>query len=336
MKLLNLGFALMLVPALVGGCAKEGSTEEQPAMGGVVVPVQVASIQVGNMEQVVSASGTTEALRKEIVLSPVTGTVIKLLVLEGAQVHPGELLAVIQTRESQAAIAGDELLDASAKTPEQKAEAQHALEIARSSQSFVSINTKLGGVIATRSIVEGSQVTEGAELVTMIDYASLCFQAQVYLHDLDKVTIGQRAEVIFPSVSHKSFGAVVAALSPESDPQSQTLKVRLNFTQEMEKIGLPLKDGMVGAARIIVGMHRNVMLVPRVALLRDDETNSFTIVTVTADSMAKSIPVSVDVLADSVAEISGHGLTANMPVISEGHYALADSTRVSVRRQADK
>jgi hypothetical protein len=38
----------------------------------------------------------------------------------------------------------------------------------------------------------------------------------------------------------------------------------------------------------------------------------------------------VGVTTDSTAEVKGKGLAEGVPVIVEGHYALADSTKVSV------
>ena len=71
-------------------------------------------------------------------------------------------------------------------------------------------------------------------------------------------------------------------------------------------------------------------LVPKAALLRNDVNDTYTVVTITADSLSLAIPVTVGVMTDSTAEISGRSVSAGMPVITAGHYALADSTRVTV------
>jgi multidrug efflux pump subunit AcrA (membrane-fusion protein) len=315
---------------LLSGCSKE-STAEQEAQKVVTVPVRIAALQSGNMDRTVYANGQTEALRKESVLSPVAGTVTSLKFLEGAEVRPHDTLAVIETKESQAAIAGAEALVAAASTEQQKSEAQRALELAKAHQSRVAITTKLGGIVSARGVVAGALVSEGADLFSIIDPASIDFVAQVTLTDLKKIALGMRAQVQLPSSDGTRLGAVVSAISPQSDPLSQTVRVRLDFTDVPAQDRQLLKDGIAGAARIVTVVDKDVLLAPRRALLRNDETNTYTIISISSDSLSMSFPVSVVAIEDSVAEISGPQLRSGMPIVVEGNYALPDSTRVTIK-----
>ncbi len=195
----------------------------------------------------------------------------------------------------------------------------------------MTVKSKLGGVVSARDVAVGALVAEGAELFTIIDPATIDFVAQVSLIDLKQIATGMRALVRLPSTDGAELGAVVSAISPQSDPLSQTVRVRLEFRNIPEKDRRLLKDGVAGVAQIITSIDRNVLLAPRAALLRNDETNTYTIVTVTQDSLSKSIPVSVVATADSTSEIAGPELKGGMAVIVEGHYALPDSTRVTVK-----
>ncbi len=322
---------LLLALTIVSGCSKESSAEQQENHTEAVVPVKVATLTIGDMERVVSANGQTEALRKETVIAPVAGTVTLLPILEGSTIEPGDTLAIIETKESQAAISGAEALVAAAATPRQKAEAARALELARANRSRAAITTKVSGVVSTRSVVEGSVVAEGAELITVIDPLSIEYVASVPVQLLSQISLGLKAGVNLPSTDGHELLAQVVAVSPQSDPQSQTVRVRLQFTGLQASERRLVKEGMVGAARIITAIDKNVLIAPKAALLRNDETNSYSIVTVTPDSLAIAVPVSLVVMADSTAEITGQDLKAGMPVIIEGHYALPDSTRVTVK-----
>ncbi|HVP07599.1 MAG TPA: efflux RND transporter periplasmic adaptor subunit [Candidatus Acidoferrum sp.] len=323
--------ALVLVLSMVSSCSKESSADQQESHAEAVVPVKVAPLTIGDMDRIVSANGQTEALRKETVIAPVAGTVTLLPILEGSTIEPGDTLAIIETKESQAAISGAEALVAAASTPKQKAEAARALELARANRSRAAITTRIRGVVSTRSVVEGSVVAEGAELITVVDPSSIEFVAAVPVQNLKQISLGLKAEISLPSTDAHELMARVVAVSPQSDPQSQTVRVRLEFTALQEAERRLVKEGMVGTAQIVAGVDRNVLIAPRAALLRNDETNSYSVVTVTTDSLAKSIPVSLVVMADSTAEIAGADLKAGMPVIIEGHYALPDSTRVTVK-----
>jgi multidrug efflux pump subunit AcrA (membrane-fusion protein) len=74
------------------------------------------------------------------------------------------------------------------------------------------------------------------------------------------------------------------------------------------------------------------LFVPKAALLRNDEDNSYSVVMVTIDSLAKLIPVVVGTSDEHSAEIRSEQLRAGMMVVTEGNYALTDSTRLSVTR----
>lgn len=328
--LITLLFALSFI---VVSCAKKTASEEDE--GGNVkatVAVKTISLHRGEMATVVESVGKVDALRKQKLFSPVAGKVTSLTALEGAAVAAGEVLAVIQTKESQSAIAGAEVLLRSSKSPEQKAEAQKALDLAKSSESSVAIRASFSGTVSTRSISEGEFVSENAELFTVIDFSTLVFVADVPARDLPSLSVGQHAAISLQTLTGKGLQASVEAINPQTDFTSQTLKVRLKFTGPASSLMKLLKTDMIGTARIVTGLHRGVFIVPKSAVLRNDETNAYSVVTFNADSLALSLPVDIAGMTDSTVAITNHGLKEGMSIISEGNYALADSTRITVVR----
>lgn len=320
-------FALLI---LLAGCARQGAEEDQNGNGNSpLVAVRCAPILAGNAIRAVTATGRTDLLRKEKIFAPVGGVILELRVLEGAKVRAGEEVAVILTRESQSAITGAEELARSARDERQRAEAERALRLAKDAQNKVTVTARSGGTVSTRNVSAGELVAENAELLTLDDLSSLVFVADVALRDLAAIRPGLRCRVRFASLPGEEFPAAVDALLPQSEPQSQTAPVRLRFAG----IGKTraLRPGMAGSAVIVTGTRRNVLLVPRAALLRDDETNRHSILIVTPDSRARIVPVETDAAGDSLATVSSPALRAGMRVIVEGQYALSDSTRVIVR-----
>jgi multidrug efflux pump subunit AcrA (membrane-fusion protein) len=330
MQRTHIATLLLSVLILWLGCKKESSEEGQANQTIAVVPVEVAPVRQGSISVSIEAVGQTEALRKETVLSPLAGTVVGLKALEGTVIRSGDTLAVIQTKESQSMLAGAQALLAAAITPEQKKEAERVLELAKSNQTEMAVIASSSGIVASRSVVEGSLIAEGGEILTLMDPVSVDFFAQVQFKYLALIAIGQAAEVSFASVDGKPFRAVVGAISPGSDPQTQTVRVRLHFVNLTSEQRISMKDGISGTARIVTGERTGVLLVPPKALLRNDDNDTYTVVTVTGDSLSRSIPVSVGIVEDSIAEVSGIDLHTGMSVIVTGNYALADSTRVTV------
>jgi multidrug efflux pump subunit AcrA (membrane-fusion protein) len=322
----------MIVAIIAVRCGKKAGSEDEG--GGehakATVAVKATTVRRGDMEITVRATGKVDALRKQKLFSPVAGRVTSLTAFEGVSVQAGDILAMIQTRESQAAIVGAESLLRSAKTDEQKSEAQRALEIARSSENSLAIRASVSGIVSTRSISEGELVAESAELFTVIDLSTLMFIADVPARDLPSLALGQRCSILLQAFEGRSLPAKVEAINPQSDVMSQTVKVRLKLLQGEPAKWKLLKTEMMGEVTITTGVLKGAFIVPKSALLRNDESNSYTIVTFTPDSLSISVPVEVRGMTDSTVAIGNHNLKEGMHVITEGHYALADSTRITV------
>ncbi len=313
----------------LAGCAKHGGDEEaEQETPKALVAVSGVQIVSGDAVQSLTVTGRTDVLRRQRVISPVAGTISALNVLEGATVTPHQVLATILTRESQSAIAGAEALVRMARTPGQKAEAEQALELARSTENSVVVTAPWGGIVSSRSVNQGELVAENAELCTLVDLASVIFMAEVPLRDIPQIHAGMAARVHLTSLDGSDLPARVEALLPKADAQSQTALVRLRLDAGAAT-GL-LRPDMGGTAGIVTGVHKNALLVPRSAVLRDDEKKTTSVVMVTPDSLALSVQVDVGAATDSVVEVRSGLLKPGMTVITEGNYAIADSTRVIV------
>jgi len=321
---------LCAIPLIAGlaGCTKHHADEDE---GGTavtpVVSVRTAPVVRGDIDVVVTATGTTDAVRKEKIVAPIGGVLIALKVLEGTPVRRGDVVAIIQPKETRAAITGAETLLREATNDRDRAEARRAMELARRGANNLEVRASTDAVVASRSVTEGEVVAEGADLMTLVDLGTLDFIADVPLLDVEKVHAGQKGGIIFQSLPGRRFDAVVEAVSPRSDAQSQTVRVRLAFAALGAERRL-LRTDMGGVASIVTGVHSGVLIVPKEAVLRNDETNACTIVIVTPDSLARVVPAEVGTRTDSTAEVSGSGLAPGVPVVVEGNYSLTDSTRI--------
>jgi len=319
---------IVLCALTLAACGKQGGEEEGQGHVTPVVAVRSAEILVGNAIQTISATGRTEVLRREKVYSPVAGTITALDVLEGSPVRAGDVLVTILTKESQAAIVGAEALLRSAQTDRQKAEAERALQLARSTQNSVTISARFDGVVAARTVNRGEIVPENMELMTILDLSSVVFMAEIPLRDIDRIRTGMAGKIRLASSPERLYAGTVDVILPQSEPQSQTARVRLRF--QGKGILRELRPDMGGTVEVATGVRKNALLVPARALLRDDEQNTFSIVIITPDSFSLSVPVEVGARGDSTVEVISPRLRGGMPVITEGHYMLADSTRVTV------
>ena len=324
--------ATLVCVALAGCTGRHGAGDEDEnsaSSANAVVAVKTAPVVRGVMETVVRATGSTDALRKEKIIAPIAGTLISVKALEGTPVRRGDLLAVIQPKETRAAITGAETLLRSAGTDAERREARRAMDLALAAQNNLEVRATAPGVVASRSATEGELVAENAELMSIVDLRTLVFVADVPLEEIARVRAGEPAVVTFQALPGETFGGRVEAVNPRSDAGSQSVRVRIGFTGDDARRMKYLRSDMGGLARIVTGKHAGVLIVPKPALLRNDETDTYTIVVATPDSLARVVPVEVGALTDSTAEVAAPGLLPGTRVVVEGNYALADSTRIA-------
>jgi multidrug efflux pump subunit AcrA (membrane-fusion protein) len=321
--------ALLLSGTIPGCTQRHGSDDEgEGAAAHAVVAVRTAPVVRGDMDMVVTATGSTEAVRREKIYAPIAGTLLSLKALEGTPVRRGDVLAIIQPKETRAAIAGAEALLHAAKTEGERAEARRAIQLARTGENNLEVRSTSDGVVATRSATEGELVAENTELMTVVDLRTLMFVADIPLGDIAQVRPGERAGVSFQALPAERFSGRVDAVNPRTDPASQTVRVRIGFSGEDARRMALLRSDMSGLARIVTGKHTGILIVPKAALLRNDETDAYTVVVATADSLARVVPVVVGARNDTAAEVAGSGLAPGARVVVEGNYSLADSTRI--------
>lgn len=322
-------FALILI----AGCGSgSGESDGAATPSSPVVSVRVAPVVRADIERTVIATGRTEVARQQKIYAPIAGTVLSCRAIVGQRVGAGEALIVIRPKESQMQIDGAEALLATATTPEAKAEAERMLKLATAADNVAHIVAPVGGIVATRAVNAGEIVAEGAEMLSIVDPSSIVFTADVPLSAVMKIRAGTRCRVQLQAMPDTLLDAAISTVSPQSSAGSQSVPVRLEFRGVPSSTLAALKSDMNGTATIIIGMDRNALVVPSVALLRDDHENSYTVVTIDKDSLAKIIHVQVGPRQDSTAEVMGDELREGMDVIVEGNYALPDSTRVTATR----
>jgi RND family efflux transporter MFP subunit len=331
----NCTYTALIVFTLFAACGhktKEGGESHAQ----LSVAVEVASVVVADMPVTIVAPGMTDVIRKEKIVTPVNGVVASLKAVNGSSFAKGDVMAAIRPRESQAAVLGAQALKRAAHTDAQKAEAQRALELAESTQYVVEVRAKFNGVVTGRNVVQGEIVAENAELFTLIDPTTLYFNADVPVSMLPHVRPKQRADIQFRPSPAKVFSAECEAVDPIGDSASQTVSVRFRFTSLSKTERAALTANMRGTASILIDTHKNAVIVPRRALLHDDENDAWSVVVAGADSLSHNVNVTVGVLTDTVAEITGGSLRPGEHVIVRGNYGLPDSTHITVQGTAPR
>lgn len=136
------------------------------------------------------------------------------------------------------------------------------LEKSGQPQRTVSLLAPVSGYITSKEAFEGLQVEPGMELFTVTDLSSVWVEAEVYEFEIPSVHVGQKSVLTLPHDPGVSIEGRVDYVYPYLNPESRTLKVRMNH----DNPGLVLKPAMYVNVELRVGGEETV-IVPESAIL---------------------------------------------------------------------
>ncbi len=322
-KTLCLFLGSLSLAALLTGCGSntdDSSTDLKPRAS-----VEVSSAVLGSIDDVVTSSGSFQVLRDERVKSTIAGKIEKVFVLEGDAVHKGQMLATVLSQESNAAIAGAEQLLSNATTESERNRAEAALRLVQSTAAIANIAAPFDGAIVRRFVTEGELITQGSDLVEIVDPKTEYFITNIPLTSVTSIKTGQQATVSIPAMNVPPLRGIVQAINPTTDPNSQSVQVRISLSA----IPALVTAGTFGNVQIKIAQHNSVLLVPRPAIYHDDELNRYVVWRIEGDSLALITRVSVGLADSSRFEILS-GLRPGDIVATVGGYGLPDSTQVII------
>ena len=134
----------------------------------------------------------------------------------------------------------------------------------RRASQFVKIFAKQDGIVAKLNVREGMFVMPQKEVMSLADLSSVWILAEVFESQADWVKQGQSAEVKLSYLPGREWEGEVEYIYPSLDPKTRTLKVRLRFDNFDEA----LKPNMFAGVTIYGGAKREVIIIPREALIR--------------------------------------------------------------------
>ncbi len=292
---------MLIMMPLISGCGGEGGgaggQPQRPAGGpggggqggfgggapAAAVPVEVSVVVRRSISSFIETNGTLEAENEVDIVARVTAPVIELLVEEGMEVKPGQLLARLDDSEirSQAEISKVNLKEAElslarAKTlrdsqlvsPEEFEQAQTRAETARAQYEsdriqlgYTEIRAPFGGLIISRYIDLAEQVNPGSQLFRISDFKPLLCPIQVPERDLPKLRLGQRAYLTFEAWPDERFTAEVLRIRPVVDAATGTVRVTLDVDARGK-----LRPGMFARVYVETETRQGSLVIPKAAL----------------------------------------------------------------------
>ena len=277
---------LLLVAGLVLGACKgkeaESATPGTPA--GVAVGAEnIAVVTQGQLSSGPAISGSLGPERDASVRAQVPGAVMKVNVDQGSRVASGALLAQIDDRtirdvmlsarsafstaqnaaeRSKRDLERSERLAQAGAIPErdleqarlsnaaaasQLADAQARLSMAQKQLDDAQVRAPFSGVVSVRSVSEGDVVQPGTALFSVVDPASMRFEASVPAAQLSQVKVGAPVSFTVSGYPDKRFTGRVSRISPTVDQGTGQVRIVVAVPNASSNlVGGLFADGRIG------------------------------------------------------------------------------------------
>jgi membrane fusion protein, multidrug efflux system len=214
-------------------------------------------------------------------------------------------------------------------------EVRSGLAAARAEEARAELNLEktvlrapFDGVVSGLILATGERVQVGDLLCSVVDDVDLEAEIGVLESDLSSVEVGGRALLDLPAL-HQVIPATIAVISPEVDTESRTCQVLLRIRSEDGRV----KPGMFVRASLAGEIHRNKLIVPRIAILtRSQRPMLFKI----EEGRSRWVYVELGAQNEYAVEIKrvvqGGPLEPGTQVVTGNHLTLTHDAKVKVRK----
>ncbi|MGZ9031083.1 MAG: efflux RND transporter periplasmic adaptor subunit [Burkholderiaceae bacterium] len=330
-----LAFALLVVAGLPAAHADEGR----------VAPT--VRVETRELDEVYAADAIIEAVQQATLAAQINGSVTAYYVDAGDRVKKGQILARLDTRDTDAQVAAGRagIAQAEAATSAaksnydrtkslvaqkfiseaalDKAESEYkvalaAVESARAgsaqastARGFAEIRAPFDGIVTRRLMEVGEFASPGRAVIAVHDPASLRAVGSLPQFVLPATARVDRATVDIPSLG-KAYVATRVTVLPAADPRLLSTQVRA----ELPTSAPGLTPGMAAKVLIPVG-KASKRVIPEAALVRRGELVAVNVATPNGQPQLRQVRV-----GPSVRTADGHKLIEVLAGLSDGEVVL--------------
>ncbi|MBR5356209.1 MAG: efflux RND transporter periplasmic adaptor subunit, partial [Lachnospiraceae bacterium] len=177
------------------------------------------------------------------------------------------------------------------------------------------------GIVTSVSATEGSNVSEGTDLVTLDSTENIILKLSVNKYDIVNVEEGQKATV---RIKNKDYTGTVSRIARMTDKGSVGVGVEVTLDAPDEDLIL----GLEAKVKITSASKENVLRIPLDAII-EDETEKYVYVYNNKKAVKKNIEIGVK--NDDYAEVVS-GLTDGDIVVWNDEIELTDGCDVKVNQ----
>jgi HlyD family secretion protein len=143
-------------------------------------------------------------------------------------------------------------------------QAELSLQEARDSIAKTKIYAPFSGLVTAVNGTVGQAGGSGTALLTLADDSRMTLPVQVDETEIEKIKVGQRAEVSLDAVADQTFSGTATAVSPSAEVVQNIPVFKVTVT--LDNPDRVLKAGMSAEAEIISQEVRNTIVIPKKAV----------------------------------------------------------------------
>ena len=336
---------LLLFATYQLGCSNaQSKTPEEEEEEAPPVPVEAAFVETGSISAFFTGTASLEAEEEASVATKANGVVTKIFVEEGDFVREGQALAKLDGERLALELARTEVSLEKLKREYERNEElfkkqlisveeyervkseydtqQAAYNLAKLELDYTTVRAPISGIIAQRFIKVGNTLQMNSPTFHISDFDPLLAVMHVPERELGKLEVNQQSELTVDALQGTVFNGKIKRISPIVDATTGTFKV----TIEVQDKSRQLKPGMFGRVNIVYDTHSATLLVPKEAVIEEDDEISLYVV---QDSQAFRKTIERGYVDERYVEIL-NGVEEGAQIITAGQGSLRDSAKVEV------
>lgn len=280
-------FAIFLAAAMMS-CNEDQTENDQTNDRVRLIPVETINIVSGEFEDYIRLTGTIEAINDAVISSESSGRILSIA-NRGDRVTRGGILARLDDRvlqaQYEAAKTGFELADdtfnrlealyadsiistqdfQSARAQRDQAKAQ--LDLTEKQLQDSQIEAPFSGRIEERMIRTGELINPGQPVVRLVNTERVRILSGIPERYSGEITEGSEVIVNLRALNGNPITSKITYAGNVIDPDTRTYTVEI----ELDNPGMRIKPDMVADLQIKRTTLEDVIVIPRTAVLRDEE-----------------------------------------------------------------
>lgn len=342
---------------LLAACSKPGDDAAETAAEGSAaaapVPVEVAKVARGAMEQVVTATATLASDASVTLSTMASGTLLSFEVEEGASVAKGALLARVDAQD--AAMAAEEagrlqaqlerelvrvrpLVEKGFVARQILTELEARLSSAASARARAGLRAGDGeirapfdGLLLRRDAQVGALVTPGMPICQFADPKALSARFLLPERWLQSLKVGSKVRLRADARTGWELETTVSRIDATVDASTGTAGIHVAIPADQTE---GLRPGMFVRAEFVVDAHADALRIPaRAVLYRGQETSVFIVRSKGKESVAERQSIKLGFEYRGLVEVTS-GLAEGTEVVVVGQSGLDAGAKVIAHAEA--